>query len=357
MKINYILPSPGASGGLKVIYKYASSFSERDNDVKLYFPLWPYCLNRKEKFFKRLFRQIRIFLSNIYHYKFKNKLEEYSSLNMIPVLTISNKTISDADIVIATAWPTAFSVEKLDKSKGKKFYFVQDYEIWDDEEYGKLSYELPLKKIVIADWIKEEIRKQGVEEKIDTVHNGLELNKFENENKIYCNNEHVNCLMLSHHLEKKGVQYGIKAFEIAQKKYPSMKLSMFGLRKLDSIPSYANFILNPTEEELRSLYATADIFIYPSLVEGWGLTVVEAMAAKCAIVGTKTGCLLDLGVNRRTAMISEPGNAEEMGENIIELVENKELLKNIGFGGYNMVKELSWESAVEKFENILKKAQ
>lgn len=69
------------------------------------------------------------------------------------VWKISNNSIRDADVTIATAWPTAFEVNKLAEPKGKKFYFIQDYEIWDNAEIGKKSYQLPLNKIVISTWI------------------------------------------------------------------------------------------------------------------------------------------------------------------------------------------------------------
>lgn len=42
----------------------------------------------------------------------------------------------NADYIIATAWPTAYDVAKLSDKKGKKYYFIQDFEVWDDKKGG-----------------------------------------------------------------------------------------------------------------------------------------------------------------------------------------------------------------------------
>lgn len=355
MKINFVIPIPGNSGGLKVIYKYAELFERKGNEVKLFFPIVPYILDHNMPFMKKIFFICSRTILNIYRYIIGNYGKNFSKqVTFQPVFFINNRSISEGDAIIATAWPTAFSVNKLKQSKGKKFYFVQDYEVWDDRERGVESYKLDLNKIIIAKWIGEKIIEQtNSKAQLPIVHNGIDIQFYQNENKHYLNNHNCTCLMLYHCLEKKGVKYGIKAFEIAKKKYPNIELIMFGIKKGYDVPDYVEFHENPTSQEIHDIYKKTDIFIFPSLVEGWGLTVVEAMASRCAVVGTNTGCLLEFGENGEDALISGIKNEIEMGSNIIKLIENPTLLRKIADNGYETVQQFDWDISTNRFLELI----
>lgn len=355
MKISFVLPSLGESGGLKVIYRYAEEFIKLGHEVDFYFPMRPYSYKLQKYKSNAISRVValKIYLSRYYHYKVIKDFNYRGKAKLKPVFQIDNNHLENADVVIASAWPTAYDVEKLSEEKGRKFYFVQDYEVWDDEEKGKQSYFLELQKIVIAEWIKKKLQDIGVQDNIHIINNGLDVEYYRNDNKVYSNDGEVRCLMLSHHLEKKGVAYGLQAFEMAKSICPQITLTMFGLEKLNNIPPYVNFVENPNLEEIKKLYSENDIFIFPSIEEGWGLTVVEAMAAKCAVVGSKVGCLLELGVNERNALISEPRNIEEMAKNIIRLVNDVNLRKIISENGFASVQDLNWNEATNKFLKVL----
>lgn len=355
MKISFVLPSLGESGGLKVIYRYAEEFIKLGHEVDFYFPMKPYSYKLQKYKNKVIYKvmALKMYLSRYYHYKIVKDFNYTGKAKLRPVFEINNKYLENADVVIASAWPTAYDVEKLSEEKGKKFYFVQDYEIWDDEEKGKQSYFLKLTKIVIAEWIKKKLQDIGVQDNIYIINNGLDVEYYRNNNKVYSNKGEVRCLMLSHHLEKKGVSYGLQAFEGAKRICPHITLTMFGLEKPNNIPSYIKFVENPSLEEIKELYSKSDIFIFPSIEEGWGLTVVEAMASKCSIVGSNVGCLLELGVNEINALISEPRDSKEMSKNIVRLVKDVKLRKIISENGFNCVQNLNWNESVNKILKVL----
>ena len=96
----------------------------------------------------------------------------------------------------------------------------------------------------------------------------------------------------------------------------------------------------------------ADIFIFPSLEEGWGLTPLEAMACGCAVVATKTGFVIDLGENGKNMMISEPGDIQGMVDNIFYMLQ-KDNLEKISIEGYKLASSLSWTRACQKFIDCL----
>ena len=350
-KINFILNGVANSGGGKVIRIYVSELIKRGYDVQIYFSYASYAYKKGIK------GQIYKFLSGLkkfYKYKIRNELNDVKQYNYKVVPFINDKYIRDADITIATAWVTAYDVIKLNEKKGKKYYFIQDYEIWDNEILGKKTYELNLNKIVISTWIKNKIEQQGIKDKIKLLYNGVDIDTYKIDNKVFEEKNTINCLMLSHNLEKKGVEQGLRAFELAKEKYGDLNLIMFGLKTPHKkMPDYIKFVENPSISELVKLYHNTDIYIFPSKEEGWGLTVTEAMASKCAVVGTNTGCMLDIGKNEENALISEPNDIIALANNIIRVAKDTKLREEISLHGYNTVKNMSWEKQVDKFIEIL----
>lgn len=101
------------------------------------------------------------------------------------------------------------------------------------------------------------------------------------------------------------------------------------------------------------LYSQSDIFIFPSIEEGWGLTPLEVMACGCVVVGTRTGFVLDLGIHRENMMISEPGDVNGMVVNIESVLSNPVLIKKIKEKSIETVKHLDWGKSTDKLVSIL----
>lgn len=347
MKINIILPALGSSGGINVIYKYAELLTEYGHDVVVYKSIISDNLNRYNNIILNKAHQIYCSIKTCMEYKKRNKYyDKY-------VISINDNTIRNADVIIATAWTTAYVLNSLDISKGRKYYFVQDFEVWDNRELGMNSYNLPLNKIVISTWINNQLKENLDIGPFPIIYNGLDQKEFYNKNKNFERENNIQCLMLNHHLEKKGVSIGIKVFEEAKKEFPEISLKMFGICDNSNLPEYIDYIQNPTHDELIKLYSESDIFIFPSLEEGWGLTPLEAMACKCAVIGSNTGFALDIGINYENILLSNPGDDKTMTSNLIELIKNKKLRQKISIEGYELTKTLNWHSSADKLIKLL----
>lgn len=346
MKVNFILPSIGSSGGIDVVYKYAELLTKDGYDVKIYKEI--ICANMHRysnsivNFLHRVYSSLKAIMTSL------NKNKEFDEF----VLTINNKSVRDADVTIATAWPTAYEVNELNASKGKKYYFIQDFEIWDNKEIALETYNLPLNKIVVSTWINNELKESLDIGPFPVLCNGVDTNIFKPYDKKE-KSDTINFLMLNHTLPKKGVENGLKCFEQVRDKYQNVKLRMFGMCDNSNLPDYVEYYQNPSKDKLVDLYNESDIFIFPSLEEGWGLTPVEAMACGCAVVGTNTGFVLDIGKHEENMMISEPGDIEGMVSNIIELLDNKVLYKKIVNNAIKETNNLKWEELLKKIELLL----
>lgn len=354
MKINIIIPGVGLTGGIRVVFKYSELLEKAGHNVVFYTPIKAYDVKNHKSELINFRHVITNSLKRFYLYKVRKIHKKIIyNVKVIPVLTINDSTIRDADITIATAWPTAFSVEKLNETKGKKVYFIQGYEIWNSEQLGKKSYTLDLHKITISKWIREKIESQLGEEKIPIVYDGLDLELYNSSKELKAHGDNFQFLMLYHNLAQKGVADGIQVFERIRKDYPKLRLRMFGMEKAPHIPEYVEYYYNPSKETLKELYNMSDIFIFPSHEEGWGLTPLEAMASRCAVVGYNVGCMLDIGKSGENVQLSEPGDLDLLEKNIRKLINDRDFAQELANKGYASVQKFSWDRCAIEFERAL----
>ena len=348
MKINFIVPFTGFTGGIKIVFEYANRLKERGHDVVIYVPMKAYKFSGKG--IRGIFKVLKGSIGNTFK---RGKKVEWFNLNvdikLVPL--IKNPFIRDADITVATAWPTAYDVNKLNKSKGKKFYFIQHYEIWSgDSKIVDDSYRLPLNQIVIARWLKELMKDKFGNNNTTLIYNGINLDEFNSHNRVK-QSDKVICMMY-HDLEWKGFKDGLKAFELVKNKYPNIKLKLFGIKQGSDIPDYAEFKLNPTREELKEIYSSSDIFLFPSKSEGWGLTVIEAMACGCAVVGTKTGAIDEIGKHEENCLLSEPNDVKSLAMNLEKLITDKKLIYKLSKSSIQTAQLFDWGLSVKKMEKL-----
>lgn len=100
-------------------------------------------------------------------------------------------------------------------------------------------------------------------------------------------------------------------------------------------------------EALSSAYAAADIFVFPSAIETFGLVVAEAMAAELPVVSSRVGGvpeLIESGVN---GFIFEPNDSTQMIAAVKKLVDDPALRKQMGTLARQTVQNLTWKSIMD----------
>ncbi len=140
---------------------------------------------------------------------------------------------------------------------------------------------------------------------------------------------------------RKGLDYLIDA--IADLNFSHFKLYLVGKynkmctyhRRLSkSIQDYdlsakVFFLGRVSEENLHQLYQEANIFVFPSLWEGYGIVLAEAMAHGLPIVATDVSSIPEIVSNGENGILVPPGNSEALAEAISELVGNEDLRREM----------------------------
>lgn len=99
-------------------------------------------------------------------------------------------------------------------------------------------------------------------------------------------------------------------------------------------------------DELRSLYSYADLFVYPSLCEGFGLPPVEAMACGAPVITSNTSSFPEV-VGAAAVQIG-PRDSEALAHAMKTVLEDEALAAALRARGFNRVKPFSWERTARK---------
>jgi glycosyltransferase involved in cell wall biosynthesis len=99
-----------------------------------------------------------------------------------------------------------------------------------------------------------------------------------------------------------------------------------------------------TEEEKYELLANASLFCYPSLYEGFGFPILEAMALGCPVLTSRAGSLAEVG--GKAPIYVDPNSVDDIaGE--IEYCLNHDMYPRI-LDGYEQTKKFSWENTAKQ---------
>ena len=163
-------------------------------------------------------------------------------------------------------------------------------------------------------------------------------------------------LMASRLTKEKNIGLAIKAMAEIIKKHPKTGLVIAGdgpekenLKfKIKNLNLSGNVILEPWTDDLASYYKTADLFLLTSNYEGYGMAVVEAMAAGCPVITTDVGLAGEILINKKDGLVVSVGDKNKLTDAILALVENPGLRAELV---RNAVKTLSFWLSREEYLN------
>jgi glycosyltransferase involved in cell wall biosynthesis len=109
-----------------------------------------------------------------------------------------------------------------------------------------------------------------------------------------------------------------------------------------------------SEQELVKEYQAADVFVYPSLYEGFGLPVVEAMASGVPVVTSDRGALPEVAGD--AALIVDPCDATAIADAILRIAEDRDLRQTLRTRGLARAHQYSWLAAAMSLEGVYEAA-
>jgi glycosyltransferase involved in cell wall biosynthesis len=224
------------------------------------------------------------------------------------------------------------------------------------------------KIVTVSRFLKNElIKKYLVDDKlVRVVYNGVDTKRFNPEveghsiRKFYKIEGCPVVLYLGRLAPYKGVHFLLTAIPDILKEMPKTKFLISGARRYD-IANLGDLIKSPKirnaviftkyvpDEDVPKLYACCDLFCYPSLWEGFGLTPAEAQACGRPVVAFNTCALPEVVENNKTGSLVEVGDVKALSETITALLQDENRRRQMGMAARKRVIELfSWDKAAKE---------
>lgn len=108
------------------------------------------------------------------------------------------------------------------------------------------------------------------------------------------------------------------------------------------------------DDDLVKIYNLATVYVQPSLYEGFGLPIIEAFAAGCPVVASKTQALVEIGEG--ACLFADPNDPLDMAQKILQIINDKSFRNQLIETGKVLVKNFTWEKTaietLEIYENV-----
>lgn len=277
------------------------------------------------------------------------------------------------DVIHAHDWLTAYAAKTLKTSfdipmictihateSGRNSGIRTDMQKYINDTEWLLTYEAS-EVIVNSNYMKSEIQRLfGLPfEKINVVPNGVNLNNFNNVYRDYdfrrrfaMDNEKI-VLFMGRLVYEKGIQHLISAMPKILDHYHDVKLVIAGKGgMLDELKAQANnlgisqkvyFAGYLNSKDVQKIYRCADISVFPSTYEPFGIVALEAMLAGVPVVVSDIGGLNEIVEHGVTGMKSYAGNPNSIADSILTLLFDHKLCDQVVKNAKAKVKaEYNW---------------
>jgi glycosyltransferase involved in cell wall biosynthesis len=254
---------------------------------------------------------------------------------------------------------------RIENRKGRALHFKWKNRVWH-RVYHQTMYDYSIKTAdygAVANreaWICTELQHGCEPGRVWYVPNGTEDRFFLR--REYVETPAVKLLYVGTWLDRKGIYYLSEAFGLLSEKLAGIRLTIAGTTASahEVIRQFSPVIREKIEvipfvgrEEMPALYAGHDIFVFPSLVEGMPLTLLEAMATGMPVVTTNTCGMADVVEDEMNGLLVPAAESESLARAIERLCQSVELRRVLGMAGQETVRRYTWERVTQKLEQVL----
>ncbi len=226
-------------------------------------------------------------------------------------------------------------------------------------DYDVSAVNLPDKVITVSSYVDKNLPPIP-SEKHQVIYNGVDVSYFTPQEK---SNPTIKFATSGFFNYIKGYDVLLNALVLLKDEHLPYELTMFGngaemtrLREfafLHQLP--VTFQGHVSREELKQQLPLFDVFLQPSRLENFPFAVIEAMASGCAVICSKVNGMQEQVKQRRSGLLFEPENVEQLAECIRYVINHREQTTKMGVQARKSAeKKFSTEVMVRKYEKVYK---
>lgn len=157
----------------------------------------------------------------------------------------------------------------------------------------------------------------------------------------------------------KGIHILIEAWSEIEFLLKESELHLYGTYYLpillkDNLPKNIHFKGNIPHTDLIKIYSTADVFVNPTLADGFGMVIAEAMANGLPVIASKNSAGPDLIKDNLDGMLINAGDKEDLKAKMIWCYENQNELSKMGLKAAAKAKSYTWQDYRNTLANTIK---
>lgn len=216
----------------------------------------------------------------------------------------------------------------------------------------------------VSDTTKNDIQKIGTKKPIYVIPNCIQ-----DEKSITVESKSNQFVYLGRLVFYKNIEVILKSFKIVVKQFPDAKLVIAGdgpykkslqelAKKLD-INNNIIFVGYVTAQQKTKLLAESNALLFPSVIEGFGLVMLESFQQNRPVVVSDVPPMSDIIEHEKTGLIIDPYDEKRWADAIIWLIKNPQESKKMGENGNEILKvkysqELFYENIIKMYNDMLK---
>lgn len=369
VNVNFTLWTTIRCGGVRAVFEIANRLSLRGYKVQITSLMGDHRwfeinvpINYAEP--PRVFRLIEPYINLRYHRSMH--FGDIQNLRLYFGLDHNEPLINatpDCDINVATWNGTSIAV--WFSGKGRPYFFMQDfYEQLPtprDTRLFEAALKMPFYFLANSSYTQKIILKLQPTANVSIANVGVDTNIFHNRgNKSPSHLKRPTVMAIIREGHYKGGDIAIEVLNRINGKIP-IHASLVG--SWDTIKTFFtnkrihfSYTVNEkvNDNDLALLYSSADLFLFTSRVEGFGLPPLESMACGTTVVTTECGGNMDYAIDSYNCLMSPCDDVQRLSELAIKIIVDETLRNQLIRGGIETAKKFSWDRTCDKFENAFR---
>lgn len=234
-----------------------------------------------------------------------------------------------------------------------------------DDHISETHMERRLREMELADclvagssFVADSLMAEGIPaSKINVNPYGVNLEMFTGADRLFLEEPPV-FLFVGWFSQRKGIYYLLEAWEKARLGATGAKLRLVGGSREDlhfwqsELPKGVEILGRIPHDKLPALYANADVFVFPSLFEGFAKVILEAMASGLPVITTRNACDVDAVIDGGNGFFTELGDVVGLGSAMKQIEADMALRKTMSCKASVASTRYSWTAYGERCRNI-----